>query len=245
MKVHAFLAAGAAAFLLAAGAHAQIAVSANDGKQIRPGDDPPGMRPDTIATIDLSQTPPKVLAKINAPASMIGPPKAVFVAPDSSFAIVTCGQRPDPGNPGKPALADTVTVLDIAHPKNPRVIQTAAAGMGASGVSINPAVNLALVANTSGSVSVFTIAHKKLTKVGDVQMEQGSGPTDVVFSRDGARAYVVERGGNRISILKVDGSNVTSTGESFVTGRMPYGMVIAPDNFAVNTNLGGAMVPEP
>jgi DNA-binding beta-propeller fold protein YncE len=246
MKIHGLLAATAAFSFFAAGAHAQIAVSANDGKQLRPGDNPPGMRPDTIATIDLNQSPPKVLAIIKAPASMIGPPKAVFVAPDSSFAIVTCGQKPNPADPAKPVLADTVTMLDISHPKKPRVIQTAAAGPGASGVSVNPAVNLALVANTSGSVSVFSIAHKKLTKIGDVQMEAGSGPTDVVFSRDGKRAYVVERGGSRISILSVDAAKVTRTGESFVTGRMPYGMVITPDNrYAVNTNLAGAMTPEP
>jgi hypothetical protein len=245
MKVQAFLGAGAVFFMLAAGAHAQIAVSANDGKQLRPGDNPPGMRPDTIATIDLSQSPPKVLAEIHAPASMIGPPKAVVVAPDSSFAIVTCGQKADPSNPEKPLLAGTVTVLGISDPSKPRVAQTVDAAPGASGASINAAVNLALVANTSGSVSVFKIAHKKLIKVGDVQMEDGSGPTDVVFSRDGKKAYVVERGGSRISILNVDGTRVTRTGESFITGRMPYGMVITPDHYAVNTNLGGAMTPEP
>lgn len=244
MKTVAALAFTALFSILGAQARAQIAVSANDGKQTRPGDDPAGMRPDTIATIDLNQSPPKVLAKIEAPASMIGPPKAVVVAPDSSFAIVTCGQKPDPGNPGKLTLAGTVTVLDISHPQKPRIVQTATAGPGASGASINPGVNLALVANTSGSVSVFRIAHKKLTKAGDVQMEDGSGPTDVVFSRDGKKAYVVERGGNRISILNVDGTKVTRTGESFITGRMPYGMVITPDNYAVNTNLGGAMTPE-
>lgn len=246
MRIHATVAVAAALFVFAAGAHAQIAVSANDGKQVRPGDNPPGMRPDTIATIDLNQSPPKVLAKIDAPASMIGPPKAVYVAPDSSFAIVTCGQKPDPSHPGKVTLADTVTVLDISNPKEPHVIQTAAAGPGASGVSINRAVNLALVANTSGSVSVFRIKHKKLTKIGDVEMEPGSGPTDVVFSRDGKKAYVVERGGSRITILKVDGTKVTRTGDSIVTGRMPYGMVITPDGrYGVNTNLGGAMTPMP
>lgn len=246
MKSYLSCAAIAAVIACAAGTHAQIAISANDGKQMRPGDNPAGMRPDTIATIDLNQSPPEILAKIKAPASMIGPPKAVIVAPDGSFAIVTCGQKPDSADPGKVTLADTVTVLDISNPKQPRVLQTTAAGLGASGVSINRAVNLALVANTSGSVSVFKIDHKTLTKVGDVQMEEGSGPTDVVFSRDGKNAYVVERGGSRITILDVKGTKVTRTGQSIVTGRMPYGMVITPDGrYAVNTNLGGAIAPAP
>ena len=240
MKVYIVLVAA----VLSSSMHAQIAVSANDGKQVRPGDDPPGMRPDTISTIDLSQYPPKVLATIPAPASMIGPPDAVAVAPDSSFAIVTCDQKVDPSDATKLIAADTVSVVDISDPKKPKVIQTAAAGPGASGVSINPAVNLVLVANTGGSVSVFTLAKKKLTKVGDVQLEDGSAPTDVVFSRDGKKAYVVERGGNRLSVLNVDGTKVTSSGQSIVTGASPYGMAITPDGrYAVNTNLQGAIDP--
>lgn len=223
-------------------AWSQIAVSANDGKQMRPGDNPAGMRPDTVATIDMNQNPPKVLTTIALPASMIGPPDAVAVAPDSSFAIVTCGQRVDPSDSTKLILAGTVSVLDISNPKKPKLIQTAAAGPGASGVSINAAVNLALVANTSGSVSVFTIHNKKLAKVGDVQLQQGSGPTDVVFSPDGKKAYVVERGGNQLDVLAVDGSKVTSTGQTIVTGASPYGMAITPDgSYGINTNLGGAI----
>lgn len=231
----------AAALALAAGAHAQIAVSANDGKQLRPGDNPPGMRPDTVATIDLNRYPPKVLATIDVPASMIGPPDAVAVAPDASFAIVTCNQKVDPADPSKLIPADTVTVVDISNPKKPKVLQTAAAGPGAGGVSINSAANLVLVANTGGSsVSVFALAKKRLTKVGNVQLEEGSDPTDVAFSRDGKRAYVVERGKNRLAILNVDGTKVTNTGQAIVTGDAPYGMAITSGGrYAINTNLRG------
>jgi DNA-binding beta-propeller fold protein YncE len=225
-------------------AWSQIAVSANDGKQLRPGDDPSGVRPDTVATIDLNPYPPKVLATIQVPASMIGPPNAVAVASDSSFAIVTACQKIDPGDTTKLLPTDTVSVVDISDPKKPKVIQTVGAGSGASGVSFNSAMNLVLVANTSGSISVFSLAKKKLAKLSDVQMEDGSGPTDVVFSRDGKKAYVVERGGNRLAILNVDGTNVTNTGQSIVTGASPYGMAITPDGrYAINTNLQGAIDP--
>src|ERR1700760_1365928 len=101
-----------------AAAQAQLAVSGNDGKQLRPGDDPPGMRPDTVSVIDLSHYPPKVLGSVSAPASLIGPPYAVAVAPDSSFALVTCGQKPDPNNPGKLLPDDVVSVIDLSKPKN-------------------------------------------------------------------------------------------------------------------------------
>jgi DNA-binding beta-propeller fold protein YncE len=225
-------------------AWAQIAVSANDGKQVRPGDDPPGIRADTVSTIDLNQYPPKVLATINVPASMIGPPNAVAVAPDSSFAIVTACQKVDPQDATKLLPADTVSVVDISDPKKPKLIQTAEAGPGASGVSFNSAANLVLVANTGGTISVFSLAKKKLSKVGDVQLEDGSGPTDVVFSRDGKKAYVVERAGSRLAILNVDGTKVTNTGQSIVTGSSPYGIAITPDGrYGVNTNLQGAIDP--
>jgi DNA-binding beta-propeller fold protein YncE len=224
------------------GAFAQIAVSANDGKQMHPGDEPAGMRPDTVATIDMNHYPPRVLATIPMPASMIGPPNAVAVAPNSSFAIVTCPQKINPSDATKLIPADTVSVLDISNPKKPKVIQTAAAGQGASGVSINPEVNLVLVANRSGSVSVFSLAHKKLTKVDDVQLEAGSDPTDVVFSHDGKKAYVVERTANRLAILDVDGTKVTNSGQSIVTGKTPWGMAITPDGrYGADTNLGGAI----
>jgi DNA-binding beta-propeller fold protein YncE len=233
----------AAVAFASATAGAQIAVSGNDGKQVRPGDDPPGMRQDTISVIDLNHYPPKVLGSVNAPASLIGPPDAVAVAPDSSYAIVTCGQKPDPSDPTKLIPDDVVSVVDLSKPKNPRVIQTLAAGSGASGVSINPAGTLALVASSQdGTVTVFSIAHKKLTRVGQVQMEQGAGSTDVVFSPDGKRAFVVERGGNKVAILDVDGTKVTYGGQSIVTGALPYGMTVTPDGkYGINTNLGGAL----
>lgn len=247
MRIGISLTAAIALAALAAGAQAQIAVSGNDGKQIRPGDNPPGMRPDTVSVIDLNHYPPKVLGSVNAPASLIGPPDAVAVAPDSSFAIVTCGQKPNPSDPTKLIPDDTVSVIDLSKPKNPRVIQTVEAGPGASGASINPAGTMALVASTGdGAVTVFSIAHKKLTPVSKVQMEPGAGSTDVVFSPDGRHAYVVERGGNRVGILNIEGTKVTYSGQSIVTGASPYGMAVTPDGkYGINTNLGGAINANP
>src|SRR5215218_6707164 len=74
-------------------ASAQIAVSANDGKQIRPGEAASTRTPDSVAVIDTRAYPPKVLASVPAPASMIGAPAAVAVARDASFALVTALQR--------------------------------------------------------------------------------------------------------------------------------------------------------
>ncbi len=242
MKIHSAFAAGFALAALTASAWAQIAVSGNDGKQMRPGDNPPGMRPDTVSVIDMNVFPPQVLATIDAPASLVGPPDSVAVAPDSSYAIVTCSQKRDPSDPNKLVLGDAVSVIDLANPRKPMVLQRIAAGDGAAGVSINRAGTMALVANLSGSVSVFTISHKRLTKVGTVQMGYGSAPTDAEFAPDGKHAYVLEAGRGGAAILDVDGTKVTNSGQRIATGDHPYSLSIAPvGGYGVNTNMMGGM----
>jgi DNA-binding beta-propeller fold protein YncE len=229
-------------------AQAQLAISGNDGKQMIPNDNPPGTRPDSISVLDLSRYPPKRLASVAAPAGMIGPPDAVAVARDSSFAIVTTPQKINPNDPTKLILDDTGTVVNLANPRNPTVVQTIHAGPGASGVSINRAGTLALVASTGDDgVTVFSITHMHLTQIGKITLQSGASPTDVVFAPDGKNAYVSEHGNKRskLEILAVDHAKVADTGQSIVTGRGPYGAAITPDGkYLVNTNTGGA-IPAP
>ena len=113
-------------------ARAEIAVSANDAHSTinKETNAPP---PDTLAVIDLAQKPPKVIATIEAPTSVNGPPMAVAVARDESFAIVSAANKPDPANPGKAIGDDEVSVVDLAS-SPPKVIQRAKAGVGAAGV---------------------------------------------------------------------------------------------------------------
>ena len=226
----------------AAPAYAQIAVAAFDGKQLRPDDDVPGITPDEIAVIDLNSYPPKVLKTLQAPASMTGPPGAVAVAPDESFAIVTQSQKVDPADPTKLVFSDTVTVVDLRSPANARVLQTVQAGAGASGVCINRQGTLALVANSSAdTVTVFAIRNRMLTRLGDIRFPAGAGPTDACFTPDGTKALAIRRGDHKVSVLRVQGASVTDSGVEFTPGRGPYGVAISPDgNFAYFNNLQGA-----
>lgn len=231
----------------AAGAQAQLAVSGNDGKQVNPADNPAGVRPDSISILDLSHYPPKRLASVAAPAGMIGPPDAVAVARDSSFALVTVPQKVNPAEPGKLIPDDTGSVVSLANPRDPKIVQTFHAGPGATGVSINRAGTMALVAATGDdSVTAFSIAHMHLTQTGKVKLAEGVSPTDVVFAPDGRTAYVSEHGvkGSKLQILNIEQGKVTDSGESIVTGRGPYGAAITPDGrYLVNTNTGGAIPP--
>src|SRR3954468_15498466 len=78
--------------LFSAPAWAELAVAANDGKQLLAGE-PPTVTPDSVSIIDLGHYPPKVLGSVAVPASMIGSPNAVAVGADEKFAIVTASQK--------------------------------------------------------------------------------------------------------------------------------------------------------
>lgn len=237
----------AAAFSLhATGAAGQLAVSANDGKQPRLGETPADVKPDTVAVIDLNHYPPRVLGAVPVPVSMIGPPTSVAVARDGRLAIVTAAQKFDPHDRTRFVLDDTVSVIDLADPTHPVVLQTLRAGAGASGVSINRAGTLALVASTGdGTVTIFSITGKTLSRVGQVHLDAEPGPVDVAISPDGKTALVTQRRGNGIWRLAINGTTVTNTGITVATGGQPYGSVFSRNGrFAYNTNLLGRLVPD-
>lgn len=217
---------------LAPAAAAQIAVSANDAKaalvdgvtSVAPN--PPA---DTVTVLDLGVSPPRVLAEIPVPTSVVGPPESVAIAPDESFALVTAATKLDPADPLKAVPDNRLTVIDLkASP--PAVRQTLHAGSGASGVSINLAGTLALVANRiEGTVSIFTIAGRTLTPAGKVDLgAPESGPCHVAFTRDGRLALVTRNNDSLISILQIDGSRVTYTKRDFAAGLKPYSIQMSP-----------------
>jgi DNA-binding beta-propeller fold protein YncE len=228
--------------LLPAAAWAGLAVSANDGKQLQVGESQT-VTPDSISVLDLGHYPPKVLGSVAAPASMIGPPKAVAVSKSEKFAIVTAAQKYNAADPMHPADDDKVSVVDISHPAAPKILQTVTSGAGASGVALNPAETLVLVAaKMDDAVYIFRLAGKTLTPAGRLDLGKGAAPTDVVFAPDGRKAYAVAWGVTKIMELAVDGAQVTRTGNDVATGKSPYGASITPDGaWLINTNVGGAL----
>lgn len=230
--------------LLSVGASAQLAVSANDNKAVLVNGvntvpESPGA--DTVAIIDLGAKPPKLVGEVQAPTSVVGPPQSVAVARDESFALVTGAMKVNPADPKKLVPDNKLSVIDLKA-KPPAVIQTLEAGPGATGVSINPAGNLAIVANRmEGTLSVFTIAGNKLTPAGKVQLgDAKSGPSHIAFFPDGKRALATRDGDHRISVLNIDGSKVEDSKAFMVAGVRPYSISISSKgDVAVLTNQGG------
>lgn len=252
-----------AALALAGAARAEIAVSANDGKVklvdgvqtvVKDGRD-------SVSLIDLETNPPKIIAEIEAPTSVTGPPMSVAIGPKEDFAIVTGAAKADPADPARQLPDNKVTVIDLggdgggivgslkkaagiggaSPPRSPKIIATLEAGAGASGVSINRAGTMALVANRAeGTVSVFTIAGKTVTAAGKVELgNQDARPGAVVFAPDGKSALVTRDGDHKIAVLAIDGAKVEYTKRDMSAGLRPNALDIAPKgDVAVIANVG-------
>ena len=235
------------ASLLLAGAslqaHADLLISANDGKaELVNGVNtvPDNPVPDNISIIDLSVSPPKVKAEIQMPTSLVGPPSSVAIARDESFALVTAATKIDPADKKKIVPHNLLSVVDLkAVP--PKVIATHETGAGASGVAIDRAGTLALVANRmEGTISIFSISGNILTPAGKLDLgAPKSEPSAVAITPDGKHALVTRTGDNKVTLLNIDGAKVTLSGRDIYSGHKPYPVGIAPNGrFAIVANVG-------
>ena len=224
-------------------AAADIAISAQDGKAYL-DNGAAKTRANTVADhiliLDMAVSPPKVIGRIELPATVVGPPVSVAISRDESLALVTSAQKHDPSDPTKTIPDNRVSVIDLkANP--PRVVGTVTAGAGASGVSINRDGTLALVANrNAGTVSAFTISGTTLTPTDTIKLgDEKSGPSHVAITPDGKRALVTRDGDHLLSMLAIDGTKVTNANRDFGVGYRPYGVDIASDgSTAVVANVG-------
>ncbi len=238
------VAASAVAGLASFAVHAEILVTANDGKMVLENGNAVVRKqplPDTVNVIDFTDGALKVLAEVPAPASVVGPPPSVAVAPDGSFALVTGAMKIDPADATKTVPDDKLSVIDLKS-SPPRVLATLQAGAGAAGVSINRTATLALVANRSeGTVSVFTISGNTLTPAGKIQLgDAKSGPSHAVFSHDGATALVTRDGDSRTSLLTVDGNKVEYAKRDLYSGVRPYDIDLTGSATAIIGNVGAS-----
>lgn len=224
-------------------ARAQIAVSSNDNKLVLVNGVSTVVKnpaPDTATIIDLGVFPPKVLAEIDVPGSVVGPPFSVAITPDETLALITSSMKIDPADPTKQVPDTRLSVVDLrATP--PAVIATLQTGKGPAGLSINRQGNLALVANRAeGTVSVFGIQGRTVTGLGTVPIaDDKSGTSHVAITPDGKRALVTRDGDSMISVLSIDGTRVQYTKRDVSAGLRPYGIDISADgSVAAVANIG-------
>lgn len=229
---------------LSSAVSAQLAISSNDHKAVLVNGVntvPPNPAEDTVTLIDLGVSPPKVVAELKAPSSVVGPPQNVAISHDESLALVSANMKLDPADPKKLVPDNRLTVIALKS-NPPAVVATLETGLGPAGISINRAGTLALVANRNdGTVSVFTISGTTVTAVGKVDLgNPRSGPSSVAFSPDGQMALVSRDGDHKISVLSIDGTKVEDTRRLMTGGFRPYAIQVSPKgDIAVVGNQGG------
>ncbi len=224
-------------------AHADIIVSMNDNHTVLDAQAnqvaPANAKPDNVDLIDVASYPPRIVATFDAPGSVVGPPLAVWVAHDESWAILTAATKADPQGKFGISPDDRVSVVDLAA-KPPRVVQSVAAGAGATVVRVSPDGTLALVCNrTEGTVSIFSVKDKRLEPAGKLDFGKLSGPSSVVFLHDGRTALVTRNFDHQVSVLHIDGAAITVDPRPITTGVAPYTMDInAAGTLAAVSNMG-------
>jgi DNA-binding beta-propeller fold protein YncE len=226
--------------LLPIAAFADLAISANDGKQVRAGDGlPMKPTPDSVSVIAFSShSNPVVIGDIGVCGTMIGPPVAVAVAPDYSFALATCPQQIDAANKLSPQ--DVVSVIGLDDPTHPKLLQTVHAGMGATGVFLNKKATIALVTGVNDdTITLFTIKDRQLTQKSQVKLEPKAEPRDVIIAPDGRTAWALRFGDGKVTELKIEGDRLSRVAD-YAVGVQPDGGILTPDGrYLINNNFGG------
>jgi DNA-binding beta-propeller fold protein YncE len=161
-------------------------------------------------------------------------PYNIVVSPDGKIALTA-----DNGGAGSSdGNVDTVSVIDLEL-KPPRVIDKVVVGDGPEGIAISPKGNVAVAAILAGSnnpaaffhrakgyVSVLRVDGKKVSKTKEIDV--GGLPEAAVFTPDGRYLLVGNYLDQDFSILKVDGTDVTDTGQRFKVPGHPASARMSP-----------------
>src|SRR3954463_15917738 len=212
-----------ALLLVPAAAFADLAISGQDGKQVRAGDGLPMVpTPDSVATIEFSSSKaPRVIGMINVCSTQMGPPSALAVAPDYSFVLAACPQRV--GADGKNVPENKVNVIGLDDPSKPKLLETAEAGIGATGVYMDKKATIALVTGVGDdTITLFTIKDRHLTRGGQVKLEAKAEPRDVIIARDGKTAYALRFGDGKVTKLAIKGDQLSRVAD-YSVGTQPDG----------------------
>ena len=199
---------------------------------------PPGN--DLVAIFDIGTDPasPKLVAKLPLTNSVVGPPTNLMITPDGTLAIVANSlEAVQDGAAWKQVPDNKLYVIDLTTDP-PKLLDTIAVGKQPSGLSINRAGNLALVANRAdNSIGVLSIEGKTVKLIDTVPM--GEMVAAVAFTPDGKRALAAKFPGNKVALLNIDGQKVTYDKKDLPVGLWPYNVGVMPDGKLAITSDNG------
>jgi DNA-binding beta-propeller fold protein YncE len=195
---------------------------------------------DAVLILDLADPMnPKIVGNLPLKNSVVGPPVNLAIDPTNSIALVADSINvTKDGDALKQGPDDKVYVIDLkASP--PKLIDTITAGKQPSGLSINRAATLALVANRAGkSITVLSIKGTAVKVIDTIDM--GDEVSQVVFTPDGKRALATKFSAHKVALLDVDGDKVTYNKFDLPAGLWPYNVEVTPNGQIALTSDNGA-----
>src|SRR5258708_24068260 len=187
---------------------------------------PPGK--DSVTILDISRPlDPKIVASLPLMNSVFGPPVNLAITPDESLALVANSMEwIQDGGAWKGVPGNYVFVIDLKT-NPPALISTLKAGKHPSGIAINRAGNLALVANRAdNSISVLSIRGREVQVVDTVAI--GEQVSAVAFTPGGKRALAAKNVNNRAAVLEGHREKVTYPKFDMLVRLFPYKLRITP-----------------
>ncbi len=212
---------------------------------------------DTVAVIPLAGDPRDwQAAEVFASNSVAGPPAAVEITPDGRFAFVVETFAPRPDNDevhsfGDKAIGSTLTVVSLADPTAPEVLQTLTVGQRPISVSVNAtgdilAVSYSIEGGSGGEIPM------QLFRIGaDGSLSAPVSPViegyalgednimDMDWHPDENVVVWINQFANTMQFARVgDDLSVKPFGNTVDIDRAPYRVLFTPDgNHAVTNAL--------
>jgi DNA-binding beta-propeller fold protein YncE len=237
-------------------ARAQLLITGNDEKVWFDADGKQLTHPagkDSVSIIDIrDRAKPKIVTSLPLMNTITGPPTNLAISHDQRLALVANSlDWVKDGDNWKGVPDNKVFVIDLTV-SPPKQIATVEVGKQPSGMAINAAGTLALVADRADdTVSVLTIEGMDVKFAGTVSVAgTGDHPAPalasaVAITPDGKHALVTKNGANRVALLDIDGAKVTPAqvgGKNYemATGLAPLNVQITPDGkIGLVSNMDG------
>jgi DNA-binding beta-propeller fold protein YncE len=167
--------------------------------------------------------------------SIVGPPTNIAITPDQRLALIANSLHSEavPGGGWTATPSDELFIVDLTA-RPPQLILTVKVGRQPSGVSINKAGTLALVANRdSKSITVLAINGLEVTVKDTADMTDTVGA--VAITPDGRRAVAAKTLAHKAALPAIDDAGKIRLERELWTGLFPWTLV---------NNAGNAGLPD-
>ena len=162
---------------------------------------------------------------------MVGPPTNVAITPDGRLALVANAVRRYTDDPKRPEPDDVVRVVDLSTARAPAEIDKVRVGRQPSGLAIDRAGKMAIVANRAdGTVTALSIAGSRVTRGETIPVgDPASEPSDVAINPAGDLALVTLNKGGVVRLLRIHEGRLALEDRKLPAYGQPYHIDITPD----------------